>query len=166
MTGLWLGTSPDKARADAFRVSTRGAAQTVYRQQRRINVDPALMEQIGPRQYRLRIFPVLARRQLASPDGGIIPAPEEGDPLHLWLRVQVLASDGGFPLPVLSERSNVFWDRRTERSIAGADSGWPDDEWLPPSVGPADVVRRQVHRADFEGDSSVVALPAGATGGR
>lgn len=176
VTGLWLGTSPDKERADSFRVSTRGAAQAVYLQQRRIQVDPALMEQIGPRQYRLRIFPILARQREFRSDGEIVPAPDEGKPLHLWLRVQVMASDDGFPLPTLSERRNVYWDGRTERVITGvggdgvgdgssAAEGWADDEWLPRAIGSADAVTREVHRADFEGGMSVVAQPAGGDAG-
>jgi len=58
ITGIWLGDTADKAQADAFQVAPRGAAQAVYREQTRVQKDPALVEQIGPRQYRLRVYPV------------------------------------------------------------------------------------------------------------
>ncbi len=161
VTGLWLGASPDKSQADTFRVSTRGAAQEDYMEQRRINVDPALIEQIGPRQYRLRIFPIPQRRSEIQSEGVTVQEMNEGDPLHLWLRVQVLASpDGGFPLPSLSERRNVYWDGRTERSLAGGSVEWADDEWLPAEIPASDYGGPRVHRADFEGGQSVVAVPA------
>jgi hypothetical protein len=45
-TGLWLSNQPDKEKAFRFRVSPRGAAQEVYRQQLRRSQDPALLEQV------------------------------------------------------------------------------------------------------------------------
>ena len=35
ITGLWLGNSPDKAKADVYQVAPRGAAQAVYREETR-----------------------------------------------------------------------------------------------------------------------------------
>jgi putative PEP-CTERM system integral membrane protein len=58
LTGIWLGNSPEKEYANSFQVAPRGAAQAVYREQTRQMKDPALLEQIGPRQYRLRVFPI------------------------------------------------------------------------------------------------------------
>jgi len=58
ITGLWLGSSPDKSEAFFYQIAPRGAAQAVYREQTRVMKDPALVEQIGPRQYRLRAYPV------------------------------------------------------------------------------------------------------------
>lgn len=59
LTGVWLGNSPDPNARFPFQVAPRGAAQAVYRNETRVIRDPALLEQIGPRQYRLRIFPIL-----------------------------------------------------------------------------------------------------------
>lgn len=39
-------------------IAPRGAASKVYQQQLNVRRDPALLEQTGPRQYRLRVFPV------------------------------------------------------------------------------------------------------------
>jgi putative PEP-CTERM system integral membrane protein len=49
LTGVWLGNSPNKEDAFSFQVAPRGAAQQVYREETRKNIDPALLEQIGPR---------------------------------------------------------------------------------------------------------------------
>jgi hypothetical protein len=55
ITGVWLGDSPDRNQRYEYTVAPRGAAQAVYRNEVRRNMDPALVEQIGPRQYRLRV---------------------------------------------------------------------------------------------------------------
>ena len=100
ITGVWLGNSSDLAARFPFTVSTRGAAQKVYTEQVRRNVDPALLEQIGPNSYRLRAFPVLA---------------DKTTPLHLWMTYQVLQTKDGIPLPQLDEKRNIFWTKDTKR---------------------------------------------------
>jgi putative PEP-CTERM system integral membrane protein len=112
ITGVWLGNSSDLSARFPFAVSTRGAAQKVYTEQVRRNVDPALLEQIGPNNYRLRAFPVL---------------PDKKTPLHLWMTYQVLQTKAGIALPQLSEKRNIFWTKDTKRlnngrSVADQDS--------------------------------------------
>jgi putative PEP-CTERM system integral membrane protein len=68
ITGLWLGNSADRSKAFEFQVVPRGAAQALYRNEIRYNRDPALVEQIGPRQYRLRAFPVEPMEWVAGSD--------------------------------------------------------------------------------------------------
>ena len=46
-TGLWLSDQPNKELAFKHRVSPRGAAQQVYKEQVRSNQDPALLEQVS-----------------------------------------------------------------------------------------------------------------------
>ena len=133
VTGLWLGNSDDRDAASAYRVSPRGAAQAAYRNEVRRQIDPALVEQIGPRQYRLRIFPVDPQTMTWEPNtarGKI----EEGRPLHMWLTYRTLAAGNAWPLPQMSEKLNVFWDDRTVRSINGQPmdlADHADDLWLP-----------------------------------
>ena len=100
ITGVWLGNNSDLSARFPFAVSTRGAAQKVYTEQVRRNVDPALLEQIGPNNYRLRAFPVL---------------PDKKTPLHLWMTYQVLQTNEGIALPQLSEKRNIFWTKDTKR---------------------------------------------------
>ncbi len=125
ITGLWLGNSADRADRDAYVVSTRGAAQAVYRQQVvRYRLDPALLEQIGPRQYRLRTFPVPPRplpsnrrEENGRARNGSAAAEADGQAeLHLWMTFQTPPAADGWPLPRLIERRNVVP---------------PVDHWLP-----------------------------------
>lgn len=127
VTGLWLGDTDDRARRFPYVLAPRGAAQAVYKAEVQRRVDPALLEQVGPSQYRLRAFPVPPKPR--GRDGATTREPTR---LHLWLTVQVLPEDGGWPLPRLLERRNVYADRHTERHL-GASPLVVDapDEWLP-----------------------------------
>jgi putative PEP-CTERM system integral membrane protein len=133
LTGLWLGNSPDKNSAFTHQVAPRGAAQATYRNEVRRNVDPALLEQIGPRQYRLRVFPIEPRQWDWDSNMGrsqLLAAP----PLHLWLSYRTMGVNGQWPLPQLAEKRNVFWDDNTERALNGLTWDRNDDEWLPTAV--------------------------------
>lgn len=149
VTGLWLGDGPDPARRFAYTVAPRGAAQSVYREQRRRNVDPALVERVGPRQYRLRIFPILPRIHGA-----------DAPPMHLWLHWRALADDAGWSLPQLAEARNVYWDGDdTVRTIDGARTN--HDGWLPARIDAG--LTRGEHEA-VVGGHRVRATPLATTG--
>jgi putative PEP-CTERM system integral membrane protein len=158
LTGLWLGNSPDRDTRYAFQVAPRGAAQTVYRNEVRKNLDPALLEQIGPRQYRLRVFPVSPVQVTLAEDWGNSSV-EEGQPLYMWLTYQTLASEGSWPMPHLALKRNVYWDGDTVRTLNGRPMDVKKDAWLPesvPAVSPADP---QSHRVDIPGSQTVLAVP-------
>ncbi len=63
ITGIWLGDTDNLEKRFPFQISLRGAAQKVYTSQvrRERPIDPALLEKVGLRQYRLRAFPVPAK---------------------------------------------------------------------------------------------------------
>ncbi len=159
ITGLWLGNSADRQERFAYRVAPRGAAQAVYRNEVRRRIDPALVEQIGPRQYRLRIFPV-APQQLRWTDPGDRSTIEAGPPLHMWLTWRVLAQDNGWPLPRLAEKRNVYWDEQSVRLVNGQPMATQEDSWLPAAVAAARPVEPLAHRVDFPGGKTVVVEPA------
>lgn len=159
VTGVWLGTSDDRDQRFAFRVAPRGAAQQVYREEVRRRVDPALVEQIGPRQYRLRVFPVEPREWGFGEDGRRMRA-IDGPPLHLWLTWRVLAADGAWPLPRLGELRNVYWDASTARTVAGAAVAGADPAWLPAAVPAQSPITPAPHRVDFPDGRTVLAQPA------
>ncbi|MEO0406744.1 MAG: TIGR02921 family PEP-CTERM protein, partial [Cyanobacteria bacterium P01_A01_bin.135] len=145
VTGLWLGETGDRKLYNPV-VATRGAAQQVYNDQVQRRVDPALLEQVGPRNYRLRAFPIPPVGQDLLPEDG------QDDRMHLWLTYRVIQQDGQWPLPSLSEQRNVFWDQGTERVING--EGQQESEaWLPASIPIADAGRSP--------KTVQVALPAG-----
>ncbi|MEG3924046.1 MULTISPECIES: TIGR02921 family PEP-CTERM protein [unclassified Microcoleus] len=128
VTGVWLGDTGDLNKRFVFTVSPRGAAQQVYNQQVVERVDPALLEQIGPKQYRLRAFPIPAKREFIQTEG-----PTE---MHLWLTYKVMRQPQGWAMPVLAEKRNIFWNQNTRRTIAGKDVKYSGKEaretWLPP----------------------------------
>lgn len=103
VTGLWLSDTEEDLERYAFQVAPRGAAQQVYQEQVAIRVDPALLEKVGPQQYRLRVFPVL-------PTGT----------MHVKLEYKAVPDDSNrWPLPVLLEQRNVYWSKNTKRTING-----------------------------------------------
>jgi putative PEP-CTERM system integral membrane protein len=117
ITGIWLGETETLSDRFPFQVAPRGAAQAVYNSQvqRERPIDPALLEQVGPRNYRLRAFPIPAQPDQWERNNGVEPAQ-----FHLWLTYRTLRSTEGWPLPHLSEARNVFWDATTERFRNGA----------------------------------------------
>jgi putative PEP-CTERM system integral membrane protein len=158
LTGLWLGDTDDRQKAFAFTISPRGAAQRVYRNEVQRRRDPALLEQIGPRQYRLRAFPIPART-IDRARGRVLPDVAPGAPMHLWLRYRALAQDDAFPLPRLLEERNAFRDRDTRRSMNGRPYALAADAWLPASYpAPARVIPRE-HVARLDEATVVVATP-------
>ncbi|MFK7805614.1 MAG: TIGR02921 family PEP-CTERM protein, partial [Anaerolineae bacterium] len=74
ITGVWLGD--EEGKQFDYRVAPRGAAQQVYQEQVQRQVDPALVEQIGPSQYRLRIFPIEPVRQRWESNDTLTPTIE------------------------------------------------------------------------------------------
>lgn len=148
LTGVWLGDTTNRNQRFPFTVSPRGAAQQVYTEEVQRRVDPALLEQVGPRSYRLRAFPVPS-------------AP--GKQLHLWLTYRVMKQEAGWPLPHLSERRNLFWTAQTERRLNGQRFRQAQDAWLPtviPSVEPWQPIRHQVELPD---GSQIVAEPVNSS---
>jgi putative PEP-CTERM system integral membrane protein len=158
LTGVWLGDSPDRSERAAFRVSPRGAAQQVYREQVRVNIDPALLEQIGPRQYRLRVFPIEPQRwqwEAESKERILTP----GAQLYMWLTYTVLANDGAWPMPLLAEKANVYWDQSSLRTVNGNALDGQAEPWLPNSVAAANPLESSAHQVNFPSGETVVLLP-------
>ena len=139
ITGLWLGETGDLAQRYDYTVAPRGAAQQVYNDQVQRRVDPALLEQVGPRNYRLRAFPI--------PPAGRDSLPADGQPdtMHLWMTYKVMKQNDQWMLPVLNERRNIFWTLSTKRMING--KGQPGSkEWLPSSI-PVETANSSPHQA-------------------
>ncbi|MGB7417054.1 MAG: TIGR02921 family PEP-CTERM protein [Thermosynechococcaceae cyanobacterium] len=148
VTGLWLGETADLAQRYKYTVAPRGAAQQVYNDQVRRSVDPALLEQVGPRNYRLRAFPI--------PPVGQDSLPKDGKPdmMHLWMTYNVMKQNDQWMLPTLNERRNVFWTPKTQRTINGKPLKG-NDQWLPASL-PADAAPTQPVQAKLPGGYVVV----------
>ncbi|MEA5593509.1 TIGR02921 family PEP-CTERM protein [Rivularia sp. UHCC 0363] len=127
ITGLWLGDTSDRNKRFEFVVSPRGAAQKVYNSQvrRERPIDPALLEQVGPRNYRLRAFPI-PRNNVEQ----IENQPPVATEMNLWLTYQVMVQDRGVALPTLGEKRNIFWTDQTKRIRNGKQVKIDKDAWL------------------------------------
>jgi putative PEP-CTERM system integral membrane protein len=159
LTGVWLGNSSDRDQRFAFQVAPRGAAQAVYRNETRIQQDPALLEQIGPRQYRLRVFPIPSLR-MTWDESQTRQVIQDAQPLHMWLTYQALAEGDAWPMPQLAVKRNVYWDGNTLRMVNGMQAKQAGDAWLPAAVPAAQTIQPAIHRVDFPGGQSVIAVPA------
>lgn len=152
ITGVWLAEA-DMTERFRFVVSPRGAAQRVYQQeieraQQAPAEDPALLEQVGPRQYRLRVFPIPQRERRGQP--GIT---------HLWLTYRVAQQDGTWPLPQLTEKRNLYWNRNTQRLRRGESLQQADDIWYEATISAAKIAEPQVHTATLAEGYQVTATP-------
>jgi putative PEP-CTERM system integral membrane protein len=146
VTGVWLGETNDRSLSYQFQVATRGAAQQVYKNEIRQRVDPALLEQVGPQNYRLRVYPVLPK----------------GKPMHMWMTYKVMQQDRSWLLPQLNERRNVYWNQKTKRTIDGR-SVSVADKWLPDSIS-ADKSVPEVHQLTLPNGSNIIAKPFDSNG--
>ena len=159
LTGVWLGNSADRETRFAYQVAPRGAAQAVYRNETRIQKDPALLEQIGPRQYRLRVYPVPALR-VTWDENQTRQVIQDAQPLYMWLTYRTLADGNTWPMPHLAVKRNVYWDDSTMRLVNGEKATQASDEWLPLAIPASQAVQPMAHRVDFASGQSVVAVPA------
>ena len=132
ITGLWIGRTDKRKEMDAFIVAPRGAAQKVYEQQVRRNIDPALLEQVGPAQYRLRVFPIPVTRPRAQFAGNRLSNRASREPELMRVHMKYVVPTGGPEtiLPTLLEKRNVDWSRKTTRTLNGSKVGKRSD-WMP-----------------------------------
>ncbi len=144
VTGLWLSDTESNPEMFAFQVSPRGAAQQVYKEQVQMRVDPALLEMVGPRQYRLRVFPVLPNT-----------------PMVVTMTYKTLPDvHGNWPLPVLLEQRNIFWDSHTRRKLNGNTiTAKQESSWLPQQLAPSSEDHSPAHLGYVNGGSYVYAKP-------
>ncbi|MEM8613248.1 MAG: TIGR02921 family PEP-CTERM protein, partial [Cyanobacteria bacterium P01_H01_bin.105] len=156
ITGLWLAETQAGSRFP-FVVSPRGAAQQVYkgeieRAETQRAEDPALLEQVGPRQYRLRVFPIPAA----------ISTREPGE-LHLWLTYQTLQQDGAWPLPQLTEKRNIFWTNKTVHQRRGKAVKVDENQWFEPALQAKKKARPTPHQIQLDEGYQVTATPVAKT---
>jgi len=130
-TGLWLSDSDSEAKKYKYVVSPRGAAQQVYKNEVRRRVDPSLLEQVGPNQYRLRAFPVLPKRWEYEGDYRSKKTMKQGDNFHLWLAYTIYSDKESWPTPTVIERRNIFHNKTTDYSFQKQNINASSKEWVP-----------------------------------
>ncbi|KAA3657916.1 MAG: hypothetical protein DWQ04_26685, partial [Chloroflexi bacterium] len=158
LTGIWLGNSADRDTRFTYHIAPRGAAQATYRNEVRRNIDPALLEQIGPSQYRLRAFPVEPARRDWT-DRNFSPTIREGDHLHLWVTWQVMADGDRWPMPHLADKFNVYWTDESERLLNGEPVAWGEDTWLPETVAINNPTEPTTHLVNYPDGTAVIVEP-------
>ncbi len=156
ITGLWLGESDNLDQRFPFQVSPRGAAQEVYNSQvqRTRPIDPALLEQVGPGQYRLRAFPVPPQLSLRE-----IRNSESQPKMHLWLTYQVMKQEQSWALPKLAEKRNIFWTKNTKRIRNGKKTRSFADAWLEDFWNDNQNGNRKYHQINLEDGYTITAKP-------
>ncbi|WP_293066373.1 TIGR02921 family PEP-CTERM protein [Okeania sp. SIO2B3] len=157
ITGIWLGDTDNLEKRFPFKVSPRGAAQKVYTSQvrRERPVDPALLEKVGPRQYRLRAFPVPAKLSATQQEEN----PEQPTQMHLWLTYQVMAQNNSWALPQLTEKRNIYWNKDTQRMYNAEFVRNYQETWLPPTVSAIAEQTPRQHQINFPNNYSISAQP-------
>ena len=156
VTGLWLGDTANRDKRFPFAVSPRGAAQKVYNEQVRERVDPALIEQVGPRHYRLRAFPIPPKQPLIPLDNSLQQRPTE---MHLWLTYKVMQQDAGWAMPQLGEKRNIYWTNSTKRTQNGQ-NGADLDDWLPAFIR-AEKQEPTLHQVSLPSGDRISVKPLG-----
>ncbi|QIZ72540.1 TIGR02921 family PEP-CTERM protein [Oxynema aestuarii] len=154
ITGLWLGNTDDLGDRFRFQISPRGAAQQVYNEQVQRQVDPALLEQVGPRHYRLRAYPI--PRKLSSEEKR---QGKEQPQLHLWLTYKVMHDDRGWPMPDLGEKRNIFWTDKTQRVYNGETVKASVEDWFPAFVAARNSAPATTHQGSAIAGYRVTAQP-------
>ncbi len=154
LTGVWLGNSDKRGERYPFVVSPRGAAQQVYNQEVQQRVDPALLEQVGPRLYRLRAFPIPPQLLSWQRAQG-----EQQQNMHLWLTYNVMRQEKGWALPQLGEKRNIFWNKKTQRLRNGNVVKNHQDGWLESFLPASEPYQPTVHQVNFPDGYSISAKP-------
>lgn len=150
LTGVWLSDDPQNRMMYGPILAPRGAAQAVYERLRQRGTDPALLEEVGPRQYRLRVFPIPGSGEVVS--RGQEP---RNKPVYLRMTWTTLLDAQGIPVPQMLEARNLYWDKDTQRQAE--QTSFSPNEWLPARVGP--VAKAEVHRTTLPDGTVVEARP-------
>lgn len=102
--------APTPQKVDTAVVAPKGAASTTYEAQIFRRTDPALLAQVGPQQYKLRIFPIPAKGWTLEGQPTTLPQKNQ----KVRYSYVTLVSSQGVPLPNIVEQRNVFLDRGTK----------------------------------------------------
>lgn len=146
LTGLWMGPSNQRSEAFPFVLAPKGAARKVYEAQVRRRIDPALLEQVGPSQYSLRVFPIPGLR-----NNEIAPI------VHVWLTYQALPTRDGWPTPKLLQRQNAYFPKDARRTVNGIEVR--REGWMPDHLSFASTRVRRAWRTQVSSTHSISAVP-------
>jgi hypothetical protein len=98
---------------DEATVAAKGAANQTYENQYRPRIDPAILEQVGPAQYKLRVYPIPVKEEnLPEWQRDHLTEPVRNQKVR-FSYVTMLNNEGKAELPKITEQRNVFSDFHT-----------------------------------------------------
>lgn len=118
VTGLRLGADLEFPGV----IAPKGAAQRTYEQQLQTRRDPALLEETGPGQYRLRVFPIPGKNDFNT---------LKGKRQKVEYTYAVTADPKGVPLPVVNKKTNVFTNTSTQWLLSTGGRLKEDEKFAP-----------------------------------
>jgi putative PEP-CTERM system integral membrane protein len=156
VTGVWMSDDLNYPQKYEYVVAPRGAAQSVYKAEVKRRIDPALLEKVGPVQYRLRVYPVPARVMQDRRGFLFRHTSEQFNVKPISVQFQyVVGVDEGWPLPSLLEKRNIFWNETTKRSHEVIQ----ESDWLPEKIEATKRSSKPQQHVASIGGQTVVALP-------
>ena len=98
---------------DQGEIAAKGAANQTFENQYRRKIDPAILEQVGPVQYKLRIYPVPVKEEnMTDRQRERLREPVKNQKIR-YSYVTALDAKGYAALPKITETRNVFSDSKT-----------------------------------------------------
>ena len=132
LSALWISDDEQNPRKYPAVVAPRGAAQQVYRDEVTRRVDPSILEKVGPRQYRLKAFPVLAKQRDFKDRYSVFNfnEPTQADPFIVEFEYVSPLVEPDQLLPNLLESRNLFWDSNTAVTVNNENAELSEN-WMP-----------------------------------
>ncbi len=130
-------------------IAPKGAASATYERELQRRRDPALLEQVGPRQYRLRVFPIPAKNDRTT---------LQGKNQKVQFTYIVNATSQGYTLPNYSKTQNINPDPAdytvslNHQSVSAfiSDAYIRDPQTNGPSTDPCQVTQTQTTKTLLE----------------
>ncbi|MBP7875946.1 hypothetical protein KA012_03040 [Candidatus Woesebacteria bacterium] len=105
---------------DQGEIAAKGAANQTFEDQYRQRLDPAILEQVGPVQYKLRVYPIPVKEEILTTwQRASLQEPVRNQKVR-YSYVTALDYSGNAALPKVSETRNIYSDSKTTLSYAGS----------------------------------------------
>lgn len=98
---------------DAGAIAPKGAANAVFESQYQARIDPAILEQVGPTQYKLRVYPIpVSEKMLQAWQRNQLASPVRNQKMR-FSYITPIETNGAAALPIITEHRNIFSDHKT-----------------------------------------------------
>ncbi|MFA6518598.1 MAG: hypothetical protein WCV93_03005 [Candidatus Shapirobacteria bacterium] len=108
---------------DSGQVAPKGAADSTFENQYRFRIDPAILEQVSPVSYQLRVYPIpVTEKNLSSWQRDNLTAPVRNQKVR-YSYVTVIDQNGQVALPKIQEQRNLV---KSDKTIFAASQPIPN----------------------------------------